>query len=66
MLLRSEAWSFRERLPQFLSLVLAIQASVRRSAEKRGMVRAVLAGLRDGLLSTPRGALQLENSDARN
>jgi GT2 family glycosyltransferase len=54
MLLRSNAWSWAEALPQLLSLMLVIQATVRRAASKRAVTRATLRALRDGLLTRPR------------
>ena len=53
MLIHSAAWSWRERLPQLLSLVLTIQAAIRRSNARSAMSRAVARGLRDGILRRP-------------
>lgn len=53
MLLRSEAWSLREALPQYLGLALTIQATLRKSKAKAAALRAILRGLRDGLFARP-------------
>ena len=53
MLLRSDAWSVRERLPQYWSLLLSCQAAVRRSPTRFAMLRGVVRGFRDGLLRRP-------------
>ena len=54
MLFQSAAWSWRERMPQLLSLALTIQAAVRRSSARWSMMRAASRGLRDGLFRRPR------------
>lgn len=54
MLVSSDAWSLRERLPQFWSLALTIQSRLRHSRAKGAMLRAVLTALRDGLFARPR------------
>ena len=54
MILRSRAWSLPEKVPHVWSLILTIQARVRRSPSKSQMMQAVFRALCDGLFTRPR------------
>lgn len=54
MLTRSSAFSWREALPQFISLALVIQSTIRRSRAKRATFVAVLRAFRDAVMTRPR------------